>query len=288
VRTLLHTPRTRARSVAAATLGALALTSMQAQVQLSANGKITVYNANSATNLIVEVQGYFTAAGKGGGAFTPGAGRAYDTRTGSRTALADNETRSIQIAGAAGVPVMGSGINAVVLTLTALKTTVGAGNATVWADGTPRPSTTSINFDQTTIRTNTITVPLGANGKISLNNVAAATDYVLDVQGWYSNPADPKISCDNGAAAGSWGTAQHSFENPLLCTVTAAAASASGQTLEMTANGMPIGSTELNEVGPTTLTAEVPPVSGAVTIQAAVADASDYLHISDYAFGVGD
>ncbi|MDN4648531.1 hypothetical protein [Curtobacterium sp. PsM8] len=263
-------------------------TSMQAQVQLSASGKITIYNANSMTNILVDVQGYFTTAGKGGSAFTPGAGRAYDTRTGGRTALANNETRSIQIAGAAGVPVMGSGINAVVLTLTALKTTAGSGNATVWADGTARPNTTSINFDQTTIRTNTITVPIGANGKISLNNVAAATDYVLDVQGWYVNRADPSISCDKGADPGSWGTAQHTVENPVLCTVTAPAAAASDQTLEITANGMPIGSTELNQAGPTTLTAAIPPVSGTVTIQAAVADPSDYLHVSNYAFGVGD
>lgn len=46
------------------------------------------------------------------------------------------------------------------LTLTSLATN-GAGNATVWADGTTRPNTTSINFTDGTIRTNTITVPLG-------------------------------------------------------------------------------------------------------------------------------
>ncbi len=89
-------------------------TSMQAQVKLSADGKITIYNSSSTTDLVVDNQGYFTAAGTGGAVFTPGAGRAYDTRTSGNTALGKNETRSIQIAGKAGVPVMGSGINAVV------------------------------------------------------------------------------------------------------------------------------------------------------------------------------
>lgn len=168
-------------------------TSMQAQVKLSSAGKISVYNANSTTNLVVEVQGYFTAAGKSGANFTPGSGRAYDTRTGTRTALAKDEIRSIQVAGIAGVPVMGSGIRAVVLTLTALKSTAGGGYATVWADGTSKPATTALNFDETNIRTNTntITVPLGANGKISLQNLAAPTDYVIDVQGWYADPMAP-------------------------------------------------------------------------------------------------
>lgn len=189
-----------------------------------------IYNANSTTNIVVDVQGYFTAAGQGGAVFTPGAGRAYDTRTGSRTPLGNNETRSIQIAGVAGVPVMGSGINAVVLTLTALKSTAGAGNATVWADGTTRPNTTSINFDETTIRTSTITVPLGANGKVSLNNVADATNYVIDVQGWYTNPQAPSISCPSPYATGSWVAAKPSS---LTCTVTVAPADSSSNVVSV-------------------------------------------------------
>lgn len=232
-------------------------TSMQAQVQLSASGKITIYNANSTTNIVVDVQGYFTAAGQGGAVFTPGAGRAYDTRTGSRTPLGNNETRSIQIAGVAGVPVMGSGINAVVLTLTALKSTAGSGNATVWADGTTRPNTTSINFDQTTIRTNTITVPLGSNGKVALNNVADVTNYVIDVQGWYINPVAPKITCPNPYSAGSWSDAVPTTD--IMCTVSMPATGDDAGMLIADVNGHDTIEQDMSAAGTSTLAFVVHP-----------------------------
>jgi hypothetical protein len=238
-------------------------TSMQAQVKLSADGKITVYNSSSTTNLIVDVQGYFTAAGKGGASFTPGAGRAYDTRTGTRTPLAQNETRSIQVAGVAGVPVMGSGINAVVLTLSALKSTTGGGNSTVWADGTAKPNTTAINFDQTTIRTNTITVPLGANGKISLWNNAGPTDYVIDVQGWYIDPMAPSLTCGDAFQDGSWADA---LPDTITCTATATAASSTGEQLSI--NGEEGLSVPLSETGPTTTTLSITPTLGNNTVNA--------------------
>lgn len=267
-------------------------TSMQAQVQLSASGKITVYNANSTTNIVVDVQGYFTAAGQGGAVFTPGAGRAYDTRTGSRTPLAKNETRSIQIAGVAGVPVMGSGITAVVLTLTALKSTAGSGNATVWADGTTKPNTTAINFDETTIRTNTITVPLGANGKISLNNVADVTNYVIDVQGWYTALAAPTVSCSAPFSAGSWVDDATTADGALAtatCTVTAPAASASGDQMEFDVNGAEEDTVDLLPDGPTTTTVSFDAVPGQNVLEAYVVAASgDEGPHATSAFGTGN
>ena len=248
-------------------------TSMQAQVQLSASGKITIYNANSTTNIVVDVQGYFTAAGQGGAVFTPGAGRAYDTRTGSRTPLGNNETRSIQIAGVAGVPVMGSGINAVVLTLTALKSTAGAGNATVWADGTTRPNTTSINFDETTIRTNTITVPLGANGKVALNNVADATNYVIDVQGWYTNTVTAAISCASPYSNGSTGSPLPSA--PISCSISAPAAAASGQVLGYAVDGSAETVATLSESAGTAIPVTVPANGGYHEVSVEIRSASD-------------
>ncbi|MFB9665749.1 hypothetical protein HP467_01955 [Curtobacterium albidum] len=262
-------------------------TSMQAQVKLSSAGKLTVFNQDSTADLVLEVQGYFTAAGKGGAVFTPGAGRAYDTRTGGNKAVGANETRSIQIAGKAGVPVMGSGINAVVLTLTALKSTAGSGNATVWADGTTRPSTTSINFDQTTIRTNTITVPLGANGKVALNNVADWTDYVIDVQGWYSNPMAPRITCP-GYAAGSW-TATMPTDD-IACSITAPAMSESDETIVPSIDGGALDPTPLNDSGETTISVSIPASAGTHTLTAQLKAASwgNAAPTSAYGFGLGD
>jgi hypothetical protein len=171
-------------------------------VPLSSDGKITIANGSSTVNLVIDLQGYFTAAGTTGAGFTPSYGRAYDSRATGNTALAKSETRSIQIAGQAGVPVMGSGISAVTLTLI-VSHAGSAGYAQVYADGASNPGTTAINFQADDIRTNTITVPLGANGKIALRNVADATNYVVDVQGWYSTPSAAKIACDSPAANGT-------------------------------------------------------------------------------------
>jgi hypothetical protein len=259
-------------------------TSMQAQVKLSSAGKLTVFNQDSTADLLLDVQGYFTAAGKGGAVFTPGAGRAYDTRTSGNTVMGKNETRSIQIAGKAGVPVMGSGINAVVLTLTSLKSTAGSGNATVWADGTTRPNTTSINFDETTIRTNTITVPLGANGKVSLSNVADATNYVLDVQGWYADPSMAAINCAS-YAAGSWST---TIPATVDCTVTAPAASATGQAVQISAPGSS-QTVALGTAGATSNSVSFAPIGGENPIYATVLDDSgNVINENVYTLGFGD
>jgi hypothetical protein len=259
-------------------------TSMQAQVKLSADGKITIYNASSTIDLVVDTQGYFTAAGKSGAVFTPGAGRAYDTRTSGNTVMGKNETRSIQIAGKAGVPVMGSGINAVVLSLTSLKSTAGGGSATVWADGTTKPNTTSINFEETTIRTNTITVPLGANGKIAINNVADSTNYVFDVQGWYSNPQVPTISCAGIPGDNSWVTA---IPNSLSCSITAAPADSSNSTVKvLTDEG--VVTFMRSDSATVTKTIALEPTAGLhlLTATAASPDGSDLT--TDFQFGLGD
>jgi hypothetical protein len=262
-------------------------TSMQAQVKLSADGKMTVYNSSSTTNLVVDVQGYFTAAGAGGASFTPGAGRAYDTRTGTRTPLAQNETRSIQVAGGAGVPVMGSGINAVVLTLTALKSTTGGGNATVWADGTSKPNTTAINFDQTTIRTNTITVPLGANGNISLWNNAGPTDYVIDVQGWYANPQAPTVTCPQPYSSGS--VIIEASPSAIQCTISAAPATTTGEILVYAVDNGDVSRLGLSQTASTVTTVSVALSRGVHSITAyRVYVNDDSADETDYAFTVGD
>ena len=208
-------------------------TSIQAQVRLSSSGKMTIYNGSSTINLVIDLQGYFTKAGVNGATFTPGIGRVFDSRATGNTILAKNETRAIQVAGQAGVPVMGSSITAVVLTLTAAHGG-SDGRASVWANGTPQPDTTSINFQTDEIRTNTVTVALGANGKINLNNVADATNYVIDVQGWYTDPKQPKVSCQ-GYVSGSWTSTIPTA--PVSCSVSAAPASSSEDQLVIDADG---------------------------------------------------
>ena len=261
-----------------------ATTSIQAQVGLSADGKMTIANASSTVNLVIDLQGYFTAAGKTGAVFTPGTGRAYDSRATGNTALAKNETRSIQIAGTAGVPVMGSGITAVVLTL--IVAHGGSdGRAAVWADGAAKPDTTSINFQADEIRTNTVTVPLGANGKISLNNVADATNYVIDVQGWYANGTTAKVSCPTPYANGAVAAAKPA--GPIGCSISLPAATATGQYASTSTDWATATDTDLSESASSTRAVQISTQGGAHQIYVQIKNADGSV-VSSTQYGFSD
>lgn len=262
-------------------------TSIQAQVPLSADGKMTIANSVTTVDLIVDVQGYFTAAGKGGAVFTPAYGRAYDSRATGNTALGEQETRSIQIAGTAGVPAMGSGITAVVLTLIVAHGG-GDGYADVYADGKTNPGITAINFNTGEIQTNTITVPLGANGKIALRNAAKATNYVVDVQGWYTNPQTPKISCPAAYAAGSWTAAIP--DSAISCTITGPLAAETDDAVLITLDGEELDPVGLSATATTMTDVEVAAVQGAHTLKARLISGSrgDAAPSATYQFGLGD
>jgi WD40 repeat protein len=262
-------------------------TSITAQVPLSADGKMTVYNQSSTVDLVVDVQGYFTAAGNTGAMFTPGTGRLYDTRTGSNTIIGNGETRSIQAAGG-HTPAAGSGITAVVITLTALHAANSSGGATVWAEGAARPGTTSINFTPNSIRSNTITVPVSASGKINLNNVGDPTHYVLDVQGWYLDPQIPSISCPMPYAANSWTATAPS--SPVNCTVTAPIATAEGQTLRVLVDSDKVVESAMSSTAVTRTTVSVNPLAGIHHILAFGVTASEEVvtGIGECSFAAGE
>lgn len=258
-------------------------TSIQAQVALSADGKMTVLNPSGTANLAIDLQGYFTAPGSGGAVFTPGTGRVYDSRSADNTILAKNETRSIQVAGKSGVPVMGSGISAVVITLTASHPG-SDGRASVWADGTEKPDTTSISFRADEMRTNTVTVPLGTNGKITLNNVAAPTDYLIDVQGWYVNTVGPAISCP--FAADSRSSAIPTA--PINCTVSNPPADGNATNAEILIDGVSAWTGALSKTGFQTQPAVLTARGGFRSVTAVTYnDAGGVVSSSDYNFAIG-
>lgn len=234
------------------------ITTMQAQVPLSADGKITIYNANSTIDLALDVQGYFTAAGNGGAMFTPGQGRIVDTRTTGGN-FAGDETRAYDIAGKAGVPVMGSGVNAVVLTLTSIATN-SAGWGRIWANGDAEPDTASLRYENGTVRSNTITVPLGANGKINLHNIGAgATNFAIDVQGWYSVVAPAAINCGS-VAVGAW--LRSVPVGGLDCTITANPADHANELVSYTLDDSePVG-IALSDTQATVVSLHVPATAG--------------------------
>ncbi|MFZ7087272.1 hypothetical protein [Curtobacterium sp. RRHDQ10] len=265
-------------------------TSMSAQVALSSDGKLTVYNASGAAStidVIVVIQGYFTATGAGA-AFTPATGRVYDTRT-AKTTVASNGALSIPVAGKGGAPVMGSGLQAVAVTLTAIHAANSDGWAGVWADGTTEPNPlTSINYTPNSIRSNTVTVQVGANGAIKIrNNSADPTDFVIDLQGWYSNPLAPVLSCPAPYAAGSWIRTVPSDDIPCSLSTTATD-SRDDSNVTVTVDGDMRAPVSRSDSQATTATVNVDGDAGAHVITASQRNPDGTTSDVTYAFGIGD
>jgi hypothetical protein len=116
------------------------------------------------------------------------------TKTGPR--LAAGSTTSVQIAGRSNIPA--TGVSAVVLNLTAV-TTTSQGFFTVFPSGTTRPTASTINFPSGWTGANMATVPLGADGKISIFNYGGAAHAIVDVLGWYAK--DDSVRTGNGMGA---------------------------------------------------------------------------------------
>ncbi|MFS0729432.1 RHS repeat-associated core domain-containing protein [Curtobacterium sp. 1P10AnD] len=160
-------------------------TSNTVQVALSSSGQVTIANTGGTVNIVIDVQGYF-AATTVGGSFTPASGAGlHDSRASGNTTPTAGSTTVITADGVAGVPGLGHGVSAVALQLTAINSGSSGGNAEMWADGAAKPPTTSINFSGNDIRSNTIIVAVGTNGKIDLYT-SSTTDYQVLVEGWYN------------------------------------------------------------------------------------------------------
>jgi subtilisin family serine protease len=99
--------------------------------------------------------------------------------------LAGGTSFAVQVTGCAGIPA--GGVSAVVANVT-----VDAPSApsflTLWPAGTPRPVASNLNFVAGQTVPNLVTVEVGAGGQVSVFLQAGASDVVIDVVGWYSEP----------------------------------------------------------------------------------------------------
>lgn len=119
------------------------------------------------------------------------AARLVDTRTSTGTGapaapLAAQGTLDVTVAGRGGVPA--SGVGAVVLNLTSVGARSG-GYLTAYPAGEARTTASTLNFSTGTAMANSVVVKVGAEGKVRLYG-SAATDVLVDVQGWFPTGAD--------------------------------------------------------------------------------------------------
>ncbi|WP_374774128.1 PKD domain-containing protein [Streptomyces sp. NBC_01310] len=158
----------------------------QVIVPIGKDGYIELYNGGwNSVDLIADVTGYFDrAAADGYTALNPV--RFVDTREGlgaARGQVAGQGTFGVQITGRSGIP---AGATAVALNVTVTNPKQ-AGHLTVFPSGRAAPSTSSLNFTAGQTVANSVIVPVGADGKISVRNGAwAGTDVIVDVVGYYS------------------------------------------------------------------------------------------------------
>jgi uncharacterized protein YvpB len=158
--------------------------------KLGTGGRISIFNATGAANVVVDVAGWFTDGSDGsaaGGAFTGMAPvRILDTRSGNGTSvqrLAGTNTLALQVAGR-GAPSSGAG--SVVLNMTVTGPSDGS-FLTVYPSGGWVPLASDLNF--TTLQTvaNLAITKLGADGQLVIYNAVGLTAVVADLAGYYSD-----------------------------------------------------------------------------------------------------
>lgn len=107
--------------------------------------------------------------------------KVYDTREGSNPAkIGAGQTRTVTIAGRAGVPT--TGVSAVVLNVTAIAPTT-AGSLTVTPAGGSAPA--SLSFKANQAIGNQVTVPLGTGGAVRVTNKTGQVHVTVEVAGFY-------------------------------------------------------------------------------------------------------
>jgi hypothetical protein len=151
-------------------------------VKVGGNGKVSIFNARGAADVVVDVSGYFTDATASGKFFTPMTPtRILDTRVSGGTIGINAIYPNFQIAGRYGVPV---GATAVFLNATVTNTT--AASFLTAFPGPGRSTASDLNWTAGQTIPNLSPVTLSPTGACSFYNIAGSTDLVLDLSGWFS------------------------------------------------------------------------------------------------------
>ncbi|MEV4754380.1 hypothetical protein AB0J86_04575 [Micromonospora sp. NPDC049559] len=158
-----------------------------AALALAANGQVTITNkGTAAVDVVVNVEGYFSASPSQGAGLRQVAARLINTRTvGAGLPVPANGTLDVQVAGTNGLPtrgVAGAALNIVV-------TPDAAGYLKAWPAGEAEPALSVLDFKADIWRDNALVVKPGVDGKIRIRNGSSAAAHVIvDLQGWYADP----------------------------------------------------------------------------------------------------
>jgi hypothetical protein len=167
-------------------------------VPLGSNGQINIYNGWNTTDIVVDVNGYFTdgtaspsIAGRFTGLTAPT--RILDTRYGPAPVgrapgpVGPGQTIFVQVARASGVPSSNAPLppTAVALNVTATDTTANS-YLKIYPSTSTLPVASDLNWPPGKTVPNMVVVKLGSDGRIAIYNGFGSADVVVDVLGWYS------------------------------------------------------------------------------------------------------
>ena len=161
----------------------------------SSTGYISLYNNAGATDLIVDVVGYFTSTRT----FNPLVpARLLDTRgyatidgqSSGQGPIGSFGTLNLPVLGRGGVPT--GGVGAVALNVTVVSPTA-TGYLTAWGKDTTQgnapPPTMDANFNPSDVIPKLVIAQVGPDGQVSFFNSNGSTSVVADVVGWFPSPS---------------------------------------------------------------------------------------------------
>ncbi|MFZ9627956.1 MAG: hypothetical protein ACO3C1_01240 [Ilumatobacteraceae bacterium] len=146
--------------------------------EVGTGGDWQLGNSGSSCNYVLDVTGYLAAATGTAGDTTPAPAQAKVTGG----VLGPGAERAVAVGGTGGVPSTATAAW-VMLTVTSPTT---SGSATLWADGTARPTVISMTWAAGQQVAGLVLVPLGTNGAFRLRNGTGSATYSATLLGWVS------------------------------------------------------------------------------------------------------
>jgi beta-lactam-binding protein with PASTA domain len=148
-----------------------------AMLGLGKSGSLCLFSS-AATDVVVDITGYFVPNGNGGGFIGITPTRVLDTRSG--THVNANETRTVPLTGLA------AGAAGVVANVTATNTAA-PGYLTAFPCGQNPPNASNVNYRAGDTVPNLVAIGVGQNNAICVFSFAAA-DVIVDLAGFYGPP----------------------------------------------------------------------------------------------------
>jgi hypothetical protein len=160
----------------------------RAIVPVSSTGMISVYNQFGSTDVILDVNGYYTDATASGKLFTS----VSPIRLADHTAVGPNSSFNLSIGGVAGVPLTAS---AVVLDAVTSETTA-ASFLTVAPSPGAGAATSDINWVAGQVNPNLTVTTLGTAGQANFYNSAGNANVSVDLEGFFGGGAGVVVTAN--------------------------------------------------------------------------------------------